>query len=55
MCGPHPQYSRDLEKLLHDQQGTCVSANLHPFLTKYSYGRTLCKYGVYYVRAEPPY
>ena len=28
------QYSRNLEKLLHDQQRSYVSANLHPFLAK---------------------
>ena len=33
VTGPR-QYSRNLEKLPHDQQRSYISANLHPFLTK---------------------
>ena len=38
VTGPHqPQYSRDLEKLLRDQQHTYLLICMCPFLTKYTY------------------
>ena len=39
VTGPPRQYSRNLEKLLRDQQRSYLSANLRPFLAKYSYTR----------------